>query len=67
MELKKEIKIDFTKQEEEAIQTIINLANTFQENCGESPDCQKCPLKFFCGYNQKIDDFKRSLINFLER
>lgn len=67
MELKKEITINFTEKEQEAIQTMINLANIFQEHCTDSPDCNECPLEFFCGYKPNIDDFKRSLINFLEK
>lgn len=60
----KEVKIDFTKAEEEAIQEMITLTSELREECGEN--CDKCPLEVFCGYHLKTDDVKNSLINFLE-
>ena len=65
MNVKKGIKIYFTKVEEDAIQEMIYLASTLRDNCNNSC-CDKCPLNAFCGYNQNIDDFKKSLIDFLD-
>lgn len=64
MNVKKEIKIDFTKAEEDAIQEMIYLASILRDECNDGC-CNICPLNAFCGYNQNIDDFKKSLIDFL--
>lgn len=64
MYIGKEIKINFTKAEEEAIQEMITLTSTLREECGDN--CNKCPLAAFCGYKRNINDFKESLIKFLE-
>ena len=58
MNVKKGIKIDFTEQEEKAIQIMINIASTLGESCGGS--CSKCPLNFFCGYNLNVNGFKKA-------
>ena len=64
MYVRKEIKIDFTKAEEEAIQEMITLTSTLREECGDN--CDKCPLDAFCGYKRNVNDVKESLIKFLE-
>jgi len=68
MNVEKEIKIDFTEQEKEAIQTLIEMTEEFSNFC-ESCDCIECPLEPFCwatkDMNVKINLFKDKLTDYL--
>lgn len=65
MYVEKEIKLNFTEAEEDAILEMITLTEAFHENCN-SQGCDKCPLEVFCGYRKNVDDVKKSLKDFLE-
>lgn len=72
MELKKELSIKFTEEEKEAIKTIMKIARGLNQECGDNPNCDKCPLNAFCFCDVFIDENRRvamitdSLIRFLE-
>ena len=69
MEITKEITINFTEKEKEAMKIIIEIANNFSQECGDNPNCNKCPLNAFCFGGVFIDSTKRieMIINSLKR
>lgn len=72
MEITKEITINFTEEEKEAMKTMIRIAQKFSQECSDNPNCEQCPLNAFCFGGVFIDDNKRiemiinSLKEFLE-
>ena len=69
MNIRKEIKIDFSESEIRAIGIVAKMADEFSTLCGDNPECNKCPFNEFCNsmpIEQRIENIKNNIINFLE-
>lgn len=69
MNVRKEIKIDFSENEIRAIEIIAKMTDEFSALCGDNPECNKCPLNEFCSsmpIEQRVEKIKNDIINFLK-
>ena len=69
MNIRKEIKIDFSENEIRAIEIIAKMADELSTSCGDDPACHKCPFYNFCNsmpIEQRIENIKNDIINFLK-
>ena len=69
MNIRKEIKIDFSESEIRAIGIVAKMADEFSTLCGDNPECNKCPLNEFCNdapIEQRVKIIKDNIINFLK-
>ena len=69
MNIRKEIKVDFSESEIRAIGMVAKMADEFSTFCGNNPECSKCPLNEFCNnesIEQRVETIKNNIINFLK-
>ena len=69
MNIRKEVKIDFSENEIRAIGIIAKMADELTALCGDNPECNKCPLNEFCRsmpIEQRVEKIKNDIINFLK-
>lgn len=69
MNIRKEIKIDFSESEIRAIGIIAKMADEFSALCGDNSECNKCPLNEFCNnepIKQRVETIKNNITNFLK-